>query len=174
VADGSGLPELSRGNVIAGTYEIEQKLGAGLLGATYLARNQKTRQQVALKFIKPSLLPSERDHERLDRAFKNAQKIKHDGVVRLLEMGKHQGIAWLAMEYFESQDLRAVMNEYQKEQKPFTIQEACQIAIRILEKCQPWNSLQKLACIAKPHGFSRGRSKPQYAGEIPIESVLMN
>ena len=133
MSDGSGLPELSRGNVIAGTYEIEQKLGAGLLGATYLAKNNKTRQQVAIKFIKPSLLPSERDHERLDRAFAAAQKIKHDGVVRVLEMGKHQGIAWLAMEYFESQDLRAVMNEYQKEQKPFTIQEACQIAIRILE-----------------------------------------
>ena len=89
MADGYGLPEFSRGNVIAGTYEIEQKLGAGLLGATYLAKHVKTRQQVAIKFIKPSLLPSERDLERLDRAFKTAQKIKHDGVVRLLEMGRH-------------------------------------------------------------------------------------
>ena len=133
MADGIGLPELSRGNVIAGTYEIEQKLGAGLLGATYLARNVKTRQPVALKLIKPSLVPSERDLERLDRAFKAAQKIRHDGVVRYLEMGKHEGSAWFTMEYFESQDLREVMNEYQKEQKPFTIQEACQIAIRILE-----------------------------------------
>jgi serine/threonine protein kinase len=133
VADGHWLPELSRGDVIAGTFEIEQKLGSGMLGATYLARHLKTRQAVALKLIKPSLLASGKDLERFERAFKAVQKTRHDGLVRYFEMGQHEGVTWFSMEYFESQNLRTVMNEYQKEQKPFTIQEACQIVIRILE-----------------------------------------
>ena len=47
MAAGYGLPERSRGNVIAGTDEVEQELGAGLLGATCLATHVKTRRQVA-------------------------------------------------------------------------------------------------------------------------------
>ena len=52
-------PQFSRGDVIAGKYEVEKVLGSGLIGTTYLVRNQKSRKFLAVKVIWPQLVTSE-------------------------------------------------------------------------------------------------------------------
>ena len=62
-------PRFSRGDVIAGKYEVEKLLGTGLMGATYLVRNLKSRKFLAVKLVWPQLVSHPRDRKRRDDIF---------------------------------------------------------------------------------------------------------
>jgi serine/threonine protein kinase len=99
----------SRGDVISRRYEIERELGSGLVGTTYLARHISTGKPICLKVLRAGM------------------------VIKLEEVGYHEGAAYFTEEYFESQNLRQLIDEYQAEQRSFTLQEACQIATNVLD-----------------------------------------
>ncbi|MCK6504138.1 bifunctional serine/threonine-protein kinase/formylglycine-generating enzyme family protein [Myxococcota bacterium] len=123
---------LSRGTEVAGKYEIEKDLGEGLLGRTYLAKHLKSGKHLALKFLRPRLLASAQDRKRLEDAFTLVKPLRHEGLVRYGDLGEHQGLVFFSQEYFPGQSLRALIEEYQREQRSFGLQEACQIVNSIL------------------------------------------
>ena len=133
MAEGQEFKLFNRGDIIAGKYEVTEVLGTGLLGATYLVRNTQTNKYVALKFLKPALVRNPKDRARFDRVFENARQIKNDRVVRYGEVIEHEGLVGFTEEYFKSQSLRQLLEEYQQQKKSFTLQEACQIVVQVLE-----------------------------------------
>ena len=132
MADNEQL-HFSRGDVISRRYEIEEHLGSGMLGATYLARHIHTGKRLAIKILRPKLIENPLDRKRFEEAFDKARGLRVEGVVRLGEVGEHNGLVYYTQEYFESISLRALMDRYHEEQKSFTLQEACQIALKILD-----------------------------------------
>ena len=133
MAEGQELKQYNRGDIIAEKYEVTEFLGTGLLGATYLVRNTGTNKYVALKFIRPSLVRNPKDRQRFERAFETARNLKSERIIRYGEILQHQGMLCFTQEYFKSQSLRQLLEEYQREKKSFTLQEACQIIVQILE-----------------------------------------
>ena len=126
-------PQFSRGDVIAGKYEVEKILGSGLIGTTYLVRNQKSRKFLAVKVILPQLVKSERDRARLKDLFKEAKAIEGASLIKLGSVAETPEVTFFTEEYFPSQSLRELIDEYQAESKSFTHQEACQIVMKVLE-----------------------------------------
>lgn len=133
MAEGQDFKLFNRGDIIAGKYEVTEVLGTGLLGATYLVRNTQTNKYVALKFLKPALVRNPKDRARFDKAFDTARQIKNDRVIRYGEVIEHAGLVGFTEEYFKSQSLRQLLEEYQQQKKSFTLQEACQIVVQVLE-----------------------------------------
>lgn len=127
---------LTRGDVINGRYEIVRGLGDGLLGATYLAKHLASEKHVAIKFLHAPLVRFPKDRERLEAAFRSAKALKHESIIRYGELGNFESTVFFTQEYYKAQSLRELMNEYLKEGKAFTLQEACQITIKILEAIQ--------------------------------------
>jgi len=127
---------LSRGTVISGKYEIEQELGEGLLGTVYLAKHLRSGKHLALKFLRPRLLTSDKDLERLREAFEQAKPLRHVGLIRYGDLGEHEGTNYFSQEYFQSTSLRTLMEQYQAEHRPFSLLEACQIVNKVLEAVQ--------------------------------------
>ncbi len=127
---------LARGTEVAGKYLIEQDLGEGLLGRTYLAKHIKSGKHLALKFIRPRLLADAKDRARLDSAFSKVKALRHSGLVRYGDLGEHNGLSFFSQEYFPGQSLRSLMEEYQRGQRSFSLQEACQIVNKVLEATQ--------------------------------------
>ncbi|NOY27165.1 MAG: protein kinase [Oligoflexia bacterium] len=127
---------LSKGTIVAGKYEIEKDLGDGLLGRTYLAKHLRSGKHLALKFLRPRLLASERDYARLRDAFAQVKPLRHPALIRYGDLGEHQGLTFFSQEYFPGQSLRTLMNEYQAEQRSFSLQEACQIVNKVLDAAQ--------------------------------------
>ena len=82
VEDGQKILKLARGDVIGQKYEIEELLGGGLLGTTYLAKQLSTGKHLVLKFFHQRLVRNPKDRERLEQAFRKARAIKH--VMQLL------------------------------------------------------------------------------------------
>ncbi len=127
----------SRGDVLAGKYEIEKELGVGMLGTTFLVRSVQSGKHLALKVIHPRLVANVRDRERFKATFDRAREVKHDGLVRLGELGDDRGHLFFTEEYFPSQNLRQLMDEYQSAARPFALVEACQIAVKVAEALAP-------------------------------------
>ena len=121
-------PQFSRGDVIAGKYEVEKVLGSGLIGTTYLVRNQKSRKFLAVKVIWPQLVTSERDRSRLQDLFREAKGIEGASLIKLGSVTESADATFFTEEYFPSQSLRELIDDYQAESRSFTLQEACQIA----------------------------------------------
>ena len=74
-----------------------------------------------------------RDRQRFEDAFSRARAHKHASLIELGEVGEHAGQVYFTEEYFESQNLRQLVDEYQANQESFTLQEACQIVLKILD-----------------------------------------
>jgi serine/threonine protein kinase len=136
VAEDNGLKVLSRGDVINGRYEIVSSLGGGMLGSTYLAKHMASGKNVAIKFLHARLVRNPKDRERLESAFRAAKVVKHDGIIRYGELGNYESTVFFTQEYFKGQSLRELMQEYLDSGKAFTLQESCQLTIKILEAIQ--------------------------------------
>jgi serine/threonine protein kinase len=150
VAEDKAWKTLTRGDVINGRYEIVRGLGDGLLGATYLAKHLASEKHVAIKFLHAPLVRYPKDRERLEAAFRSAKALKHDGIIRYGELGNFESTVFFTQEYYKAQSLRELMDEYLAEGKAFTLQEACQITLKILTAIQHLHDLDMVHRNLKP------------------------
>ncbi|MDD8025598.1 MAG: serine/threonine protein kinase [Acidobacteriota bacterium] len=102
----AAFENLERGTLFAGRYEIIEELGKGGMGSVYKAFDQKLREVVALKIIKPEIGFNTAAIERFKNELKNARKIAHRNVCRLYDLGEAGLVHFLTMEYVEGEDLK--------------------------------------------------------------------
>jgi len=101
---GIATPEV--GAVIAGKYEVEALLGRGGMGAVYRAQHLFTHRRVALKWL---LADDESMRMRFIREARAMGALEHPNVVGVLDIGEHEGAAFLVMEFLEGETLREHM-----------------------------------------------------------------
>lgn len=80
-------------------YEFVRKLGAGGMGAVYLARQNGTGREVAVKLMLPESAASERAMQLFLREVSVLSKLDHPNVVRYLDVGSALGQFYFVMEY---------------------------------------------------------------------------
>ena len=112
-------------------YTILEKLGEGGMGEVYLAEDSQLERKVALKFLPNRYLADMEINERFRREAKAAAVLNHPNIITVYEIGEHEGHAFIAMEYLDGQQLRAVLNAARD--KPLPIRRVLDIAIQICE-----------------------------------------
>jgi tRNA A-37 threonylcarbamoyl transferase component Bud32 len=95
------------GTVLAG-FRVEAMIGAGAMGAVYLAEDSKGRR-VALKLLAPELARDERFRQRFLRESELVGSLDHPHIVPTLAAGEDEGVLYLAMAYVEGSDLRELL-----------------------------------------------------------------
>lgn len=96
------------GCTIEGRYFVRRLIGRGGMGAVYEAEHVAIGRRVAIKF----LLRDRADDEalaRFRREARAASRITHDHVVRIFDVGNHDGLEYIAMEYVEGVDLHRLL-----------------------------------------------------------------
>ncbi len=92
-----------------GPYLAERRIGQGATGAVYLARDPRTGLTLAIKtFALGSAFDPEALAEARQRFAREAQaagRLKHRGIVAILDTGEQSGLAWIAMEHLPGRDL---------------------------------------------------------------------
>jgi serine/threonine-protein kinase len=116
-------------NYIPG-YEVFRKLGAGGMGAVYLARHRGDGREYAVKLMLPESAASERAMRLFLREVSVLSKLDHPNVVRYHEMGSALGQFYFVMEYVPSISLREQAADLPPEQRvPFV----CTVAAQALD-----------------------------------------
>jgi serine/threonine protein kinase len=136
VSEESGLRTLSRGDVVGRRYEIVRLLGEGLLGSTYEAQALAGGKQVVVKFIRPRLVRNPKDRESFEQAFRRARAIKGPGLIEYGELGNFENTVFFTQKFFSGTNLRQLIHEYATAKKAFSLQEACQIILKVLQAVQ--------------------------------------
>ena len=96
---------LSPGQIVAGKYRVDRQLGAGGMGAVYVATNMVLEKQVALKVMGAEFQQHADWVQRFFREGVAASKVRHPGVVQVFDAGDHDGAPWMAMELLEGESL---------------------------------------------------------------------
>jgi tetratricopeptide (TPR) repeat protein len=93
------------GQVLAGRFQILSELGQGGMGRVYKARDFELGDLVAIKMLVSAPDDGSVDAERLVREVQICRKITHPNVVRVFDLGRHEGAIFIIMELLEGQVL---------------------------------------------------------------------
>jgi len=102
-------PELPRGKIFAGRYEVIEELGRGGMGSVYRVEDKKVNEEIALKLINPEIAQDRKIIDRFSHELKVARQISHRNVCRMYDLGEAEGSHFITMEYVQGEDLRSLL-----------------------------------------------------------------
>jgi serine/threonine-protein kinase len=92
------------GQVFAGRYRIEAEVGQGGSATVYRALDLELNELVAVKIFRLAL-QIDTLLARFKLELSLARQLTHPNIIRLFDMGTHEGFRYLTMEYLEGSDL---------------------------------------------------------------------
>ncbi len=120
---------LERGTIFAERYEIIEELGKGGMGRVYKVYDNKIKEVVALKLIRPDISADENTIERFNNELRLARRISHRHVCRMYDVGEEGPSHFITMEYVPGEDLKRFI----KRSGQLTVGKAVSIARQICE-----------------------------------------
>ncbi len=88
-----------------GPYEVVEAVGAGGMGEVYRAVDTRLDRTVAIKVLAEHLAANPDFRQRLEREAKAVSSLTHPNVCALYDLGHHEGIDFLVMEFIDGQTL---------------------------------------------------------------------
>ena len=111
------MDELSRSTITTGMilgnhYQIIRMIGSGGMAHVYLAVDQRSGRDVAVKVLKSELAQDEEFVRRFDTEAKAASSLSHPNIVKVLGVGEEAGIRYMIQEYIEGTTLKELIDHY--------------------------------------------------------------
>ena len=90
-----------------GPYEILAPVGAGGMGEVYRARDTRLNRTVAIKTLPQQISSAPDLKKRFEREAQAVAALNHPHICVLHDIGAHDGIDFIVMEYLEGETLAA-------------------------------------------------------------------
>ena len=115
-----------------GRYEILEELGHGAMGTVYRAKDPAMDRVVALKTIISLVLSSDQGSDFRERFYREARAagaLAHPGIVPVFDVGEHEGLPFLVMEFISGKTLADAVRKGER----MTLDRVCEIGQKIAE-----------------------------------------
>ncbi|MDF3003003.1 MAG: pknB [Bacillota bacterium] len=113
--------------ILAGRYELLEKIGDGGMAVVYKARCRLLNRFVAIKILKPEFTKDLKFIESFRRESQSAASLSHPNIVNIFDVGKEGNIHYIVMELVEGKALSDII----KEEGPMEFQKAVGIVKQI-------------------------------------------
>ncbi|HVI41011.1 MAG TPA: Stk1 family PASTA domain-containing Ser/Thr kinase [Anaerovoracaceae bacterium] len=113
--------------ILAGRYELLEKIGDGGMAVVYKARCRLLNRFVAIKILKPEFTKDLKFIENFRRESQSAASLSHPNIVNIYDVGKEGNIHYIVMELIEGQ----VLSDIIKNEGPMEINKAVDIVKQI-------------------------------------------
>ncbi len=110
--------------IVAGMYEIQEKIGAGGGGVVYLGRHFRLKKPVVLKADKRRLSTSE---ESLRREVDMLKGLSHTYIPQVYDFVQEDGVVYTVMDYIEGESLDKLLARNQRPSQAEIIRWACEL-----------------------------------------------
>ena len=118
---------LDKGTVIAGRYEILEKLGIGGMAIAYRAKDQMLERYVTVKVLKDEFINDTDFQSRFKVEARSAASLSHNNIVGVYDVGRDGDINYIVMEYVHGNTLKKAIED----KAPFDNITILSIAIQI-------------------------------------------
>ena len=98
-----------------GRYQIRSKIGAGGMGEVYLAEDTQLQRKVALKVLPADVASNQDRMRRFVQEAQAAAGLNHPNVAHIYEIGEHEGVHFIAMEFVDGLTLRKEIHQERTE-----------------------------------------------------------
>jgi hypothetical protein len=102
---------LGEGAQFAG-YTVVRPLGVGGMGEVYAVRHPRLPRLEALKILRADVSADSDYQQRFNREAELAGGLWHPHIVGVHDRGEFEGQLWIAMDYVNGPDIRALMDQY--------------------------------------------------------------
>lgn len=103
----AGLEPTSAAALIStiGNFVIQRRLGRGGMGVVYLATDTALHRDVAVKVLRSGTDAEAHELQRFRREAQVIAQIRHPHIVQVFEVGEHEGLMYLVLEYMNGGSL---------------------------------------------------------------------
>ncbi|MBX7116828.1 MAG: protein kinase [Myxococcaceae bacterium] len=115
--------EIGPGTLLGNRYKILSHLGEGGMAIVFCAEDTELGEQVALKLF--TLKEDERALARFRQELKLARALAHPNIVRLYDIGVHEGQRFITMELLKGRDMKSFMG------KPWPLGQAVDVLVQV-------------------------------------------
>ena len=95
--------------ILAGRYELLERIGSGGMAVVYKARCRLLNRFVAIKILKPDFIKDVKFIENFRRESQAAASLNHPNIVNVYDVGREGNIHYIVMEYIEGEPLSEVI-----------------------------------------------------------------
>jgi len=117
-----------------GQYRLQERIGVGGMAEVWKARMtgvEGFQKTVAIKKILPHLTDSSDFVEMFVDEAKLAAQLNHAHIIHIYDLGRIEGDYYIAMEYVEGENLRAILNAARERGRPLPVGLALYVAARL-------------------------------------------
>ncbi|MEO0084170.1 MAG: serine/threonine-protein kinase, partial [candidate division WOR-3 bacterium] len=99
------------GTIFIDKYEILELLSSSSLNYVYKAMQKPLDRLVILKILTPTVATNSEIVGRFEREAKLLSSVKEEGVTKVYDFGKHNGLYYIVSEYVEGMSIRELLNQ---------------------------------------------------------------
>ena len=97
--------------VLAGRYELFERVGEGGMSVVYKAKDKLLNRFVAIKILKPEFINDPKFIDSFRRESQNAASMTHPNIVNIYDVGREGNIHYIVMELIEGRALSDLIKE---------------------------------------------------------------
>ncbi len=114
--------------VLAGRYELFERIGEGGMSVVYKAKDKLLNRFVAIKILKPQFINDPKFIDSFRRESQAAASMSHPNIVNIYDVGREGNIHYIVMELIEGRTLSDYIKEHGQMSYPKVIALSKQIA----------------------------------------------
>jgi phosphate ABC transporter phosphate-binding protein len=110
-------------------YRVLKLLGSGGMGLVFHAEDTQLDRPVALKVVRPTIADDQELRQRFLREARTTAAVKSDYIVTIFQVGQHNNLPFLAMEFLQGEPLDEALKRNPKPDVSFVLRVGQEIAL---------------------------------------------
>jgi serine/threonine-protein kinase len=155
-------PLIEKGQLIFGTYLLEELIGEGGMGQVWLVTNLELDRKSALKLIKPEIAQNDKGWRRFEREARLMAKLTHPNAVGVYAFRRTHSIGYIEMEYVRGRSLDRCLAE--RKGQPMDLDWTAQLLYQLCSLLQ------------EAHGYideERNKAKPIIHRDLKPSNLML-